>query len=208
MDNHPTADTLRHLLQEFYTEYNLGENGGIQDSKVTIEVTKSFHFYIPNFDDRRKAVLKHDIHHLITGYKSDFKGETEIAAWEIASGCTHYWVGWALDLSSFALGIFFTPRGIFRAFVRGLRSGNLYYDQVPDEQALNSTVPELQQLFHIPPKEEKLKANVKEILLFIFWLSVGGVYSFASIAILPLIVAYNVYLAINSKRINIKDSAA
>src|SRR6185437_16551250 len=115
MDDHSTGETLRHLLQNFYKEYNLGENGGIQDSKVTIEVSKNFHFYIPNFDDRRKAVLKHDIHHLITGYKSDFKGETEIAAWEVASSCTHYWVGWALDLNSFALGIFFTPRGIFRA---------------------------------------------------------------------------------------------
>ena len=78
--------TPRKLLPEFYKENNLGMEGGNNSASVRIEITKYFVLYFPNFSARKNAVLKHDIHHLITNYPSTFRGETEISAWEIASG--------------------------------------------------------------------------------------------------------------------------
>ena len=85
-------DKLRDLFPPFYKQYNLDDDGGLNDSKVKIEITKHFFLYIPNFSIRKKAILKHDIHHIITEYPSNIKGETEIGAWEIASGCKKYWI--------------------------------------------------------------------------------------------------------------------
>src|SRR5260221_1496557 len=78
MDNKTVAE----LLPGFYKEYNLGMEGGKTSSSVRIEMTKKLVLYFPNFTARKKAVLKHDIHHLVTDYPSTFKGETEISAWE------------------------------------------------------------------------------------------------------------------------------
>jgi hypothetical protein len=104
--------TPAELLPAFYREYNLGMDGGATSSSVRIEITKNFALYIPNFTARRKAVLKHDIHHLVTGYPSTFTGETEISAWEIGSGCKKYWAAWVLDMSGMMMGIPFNFWGV------------------------------------------------------------------------------------------------
>ena len=72
--------TPRELLDQFYTDNNFGDDGGQASSSVKIEITPKFAFYFPNFDARRKAVLKHDIHHLLTGYETSLSGESEISA--------------------------------------------------------------------------------------------------------------------------------
>ncbi|MFN5848184.1 MAG: hypothetical protein ACK43K_06810, partial [Chitinophagales bacterium] len=84
-------------LDKFYQDYNLGIEGGNHLSYVTHEIFNVFNVYIPNWDNRRKAVLKHNIHHLLTGYKSELLGEFEITAWEIASGCMNYFAAYLLN---------------------------------------------------------------------------------------------------------------
>ena len=143
-------DTLQHLLPSFYKQYKLDGDGGINDSKVKIEINKRFYFYIPNFPSRKKAVLKHDIHHIITGYPSHFIGETEISAWEVASGCKSYWIAWALNFHGMVAGFWFNLRGIYHAFVRGRRSKNLYSNLVTDREVLEMHVNDLQNLLTIP----------------------------------------------------------
>ena len=71
----PATSTIAEVLPVFYSKYGLGADGGLSADTVKIVFFKNFYVYIPNIDDRRKAVLKHDIHHIITGYKSDFPGE-------------------------------------------------------------------------------------------------------------------------------------
>ena len=34
----------------------------------------------------KKTLFLHDIHHLLSDYDTDFRGELEIAAWELSSG--------------------------------------------------------------------------------------------------------------------------
>ena len=97
--------TPREILNQFYIDNHLDLDGGNSLSYVKIELAPKFHFYLPNFDARRKAVIKHDIHHLLTDYKTTFKEESEISAWEIASGCKKYWAAFLIDTSGTMLGI-------------------------------------------------------------------------------------------------------
>ena len=193
-------DTLRNLLPRFYKMYNLDDDGGNSDPKVKIEITQKIFFYIPNFSSRRKTVLKHDIHHIITEYPSNLKGETEIGAWEIASGCKRYWVAWVLNLHGFIMGFWINLPGIYRAFVRGRRSENLYTNVVSDNQALEMKVRELRELLSIPSNQQKLQPGIVDFLSFIFWLIVAGIYAIASIVVLPLIIIYNIFVFANSPK--------
>src|SRR4030095_13679169 len=81
---------------------------------------------LPNLPARGRAVRLHDLHHFLTGYDTSWRGETEIAAWELASGCKQYWAAWWLNFGAFAIGLFIAPRPLWAAFVRGRRSRNLY----------------------------------------------------------------------------------
>src|SRR5262245_66055231 len=50
--------------------------------------------FFPNTGARRKAVPLHDLHHVATGYATDWRGEAEISAWELGAGCGRYWAAW------------------------------------------------------------------------------------------------------------------
>jgi len=76
---------------------------------------------------RDRAVRLHNLHHIVTGYQTDIKGEAEIGAWEVGSGCGNFWHAWALNMGAFGLGLFIAPVRTLRAFVRGLRTDNLYH---------------------------------------------------------------------------------
>src|ERR1043165_851404 len=118
--------TPRQVLSKFYTDNHLDQDGGNSKSFVKIEAAPKFHFYIPNSDPRRKAVPIHDVHHIISGYKTTFKGECEISAWEIGSGCKKYWFALLIDTSGVMLGIPLYFKSVLRAYARGRRTKNLY----------------------------------------------------------------------------------
>lgn len=82
--------------------------------------------YLPNAPGRVRAVKLHDLHHVATEYQTTWTGEAEIAAWEIASGCGRFFWAWFLNLSALAIGVAIAPCAVFRAFVRGRHTGNLY----------------------------------------------------------------------------------
>ncbi|MES1181167.1 MAG: hypothetical protein ABUL44_00075, partial [Flavobacterium sp.] len=130
-----TDETPREALSRFYAANRLGKDGGIAHASVRIELSRKVHMYYPNFNARRKAVLKHDIHHLLTGYSTKLKGECEICAWEIGSGCKKYWGAFVLDTSGLVLGIPFYFRRTLRAFARGRKTKNLYTDFISNDEA-------------------------------------------------------------------------
>lgn len=81
---------------------------------------------IPNTASRKRAVPLHDLHHCLTGYRTDWAGEFEISAWEIASHCRGYGFAWYINLQGMLAGLFYSPRRTWRAWVRGRSSRNLY----------------------------------------------------------------------------------
>ena len=83
-------------------------------------------FQIPNTEKRKRAVRYHDLHHTLTGYRTNFRGECEIGAWEVATGCADHWAAWFLNLSTIGTGLLFAAGDVWRAFLRGRSSRNLY----------------------------------------------------------------------------------
>ncbi len=188
--------TPREILNKFYTENHLELDGGNSLSYVQIELAPKFSFYFPNFDGRRKAVMKHDIHHLLTGYKTTMKEEAEISAWEIASGCRRYPAAFFINTSGMMIGIPINFWNTLKAFARGRRTKNLYADEVTTEQALDMKVEELKKKFLLDKFGKETKPNLADFLLFSAFSIYGLVYSILSIALLPFIILYSIYIAI------------
>ena len=75
----------------------------------------------------REALCKHDVHHILTGYATDIKGEAELAAWELGSGGCHFNIVFWLDrMSFFAIGLVAHPIATVRAFLHGKTCTNLF----------------------------------------------------------------------------------
>ena len=85
--------------------------------------------WLPNSPGRTRALPYHDLHHVLTAYPTSWRGEVEIAAWELASGCRDYLTVWVINLGALAIGLVLAPTSAFRAFVRGRHSDNLYGDR-------------------------------------------------------------------------------
>jgi hypothetical protein len=84
--------------------------------------------WFPNTKARVRAARLHDLHHIATTYPTTWRGEAEIGAWEIASGCGRYFAAWYLNVMAFAIGVLLWPREVHRAFVRGRSSESLYHE--------------------------------------------------------------------------------
>jgi hypothetical protein len=116
--------TLREARALYFAANGLGD-GGYTDRWVRFQVGP-IPLYFPNTSQRVAAVRFHDLHHVLTGYDTTWKGEAEIAGWEIASGCAHHLAAWVLNLGALAVGLFIAPGASFRAYVRGRQTRNLY----------------------------------------------------------------------------------
>jgi hypothetical protein len=121
----PGHEDLRTARARYFRENGFPPGGGYEAKWVRLKVGP-LPLGFPNTDARRRAVRFHDLHHVVTGYATDWTGEAEIGAWEVASGCADHYAAWLLNLSAMAIGLLVGPRRTFRAFVRGRRTGNLY----------------------------------------------------------------------------------
>lgn len=124
-DNWDASLTLQEARAEYFRFNGFGNDGGYNDTWVDFKLGP-IPFPIPNTPARVKAVRYHDLHHVMTGYQTNFIGELEISAWEIGSDCADMYAAWILNLSGFGAGMILAPRRTFSAFVRGRRSKNLY----------------------------------------------------------------------------------
>jgi hypothetical protein len=81
---------------------------------------------LPNFMWRRRAIDRHDIHHVLTGYPCTLSGEIELAAWEFGAGHFPDVRATLFCLPLVAAGTIAAPRKTFAAFMRGRIGRSLY----------------------------------------------------------------------------------
>jgi hypothetical protein len=124
-DGYDPASTLRQARARYFQENHFGEDGGYSARWVKLKLGP-IPYAIPNTAGRVRAVRYHDLHHIMTGYRTDWIGEFEISAWEVGSGCRDLAAAWFLNLGGMLSGMFLSPRRVFRAFVRGRNTHNLY----------------------------------------------------------------------------------
>ncbi|MDT7690122.1 MAG: hypothetical protein QOE46_2881 [Acidobacteriota bacterium] len=139
--------TLGEARSRLFALGNLGVNGGYDEAWVKLKLGR-IPLAFPNTEGRRRAVRFHDLHHVLTEYPTTWRGEFEIGAWEVATGVGPYWEGWLLDLLGFGCGLIVFPRSVYRAFLRGRRSANLYGD-VWNESILSRRVGEVRRRLHL-----------------------------------------------------------
>ncbi|WPB77981.1 hypothetical protein KYC5002_02290 [Archangium violaceum] len=153
--------TLRQARERYFEENGFGQGGNYDERWVRVDVGP-VPFWFPNSAERVRALRFHDLHHVLTGYRTDFPGECEISAWEVASGCTDHWVAWLLNLSGMGAGLFYMPRRIARAFQRGLHTRNLYRSEYGDT-LLGRTVEEMRSALGMdvpvpaPTREDRMR---------------------------------------------------
>ena len=177
MSCYPDAMSLRDARTLFFERGNLGADGGYSRRWVRVE-SKPIAFYFPNCRSRVAAARLHDLHHIAAEYDTDWAGEAEIAGWEIASGCTHYYVAWILNLGAFAVGLLVAPKSLFRAFVRGRRARtNLYHSGLSELQLDDVTVGMLRACLAVGAPN--VKARVRDVAMFALWSAVAAVWLLA-----------------------------
>lgn len=130
--------------RRYFDAWGFGD-GGYDDRWVVLSKLGSVPLLVfPNTKARVRSVRLHDLHHVLTGYRADWTGEAEIAAWELAAGCADHGAAWALNLLALAYGVVIAPRRVLAAWARGRRSSSLYREvREWDEALLSRTIGEM-----------------------------------------------------------------
>jgi hypothetical protein len=179
--------TLREA-RALYFEINNFPGGGYDERWVKMKAGP-IPIWFPNIKARQLAVRFHDLHHVLTEYETTWKGETEIGAWEVATGIGPFWVGWVLDLLAFAVGLVINPRGVYRAFMRGRHSENLYHDMTFNDELLARRVGAMRRALRLDGGEGSVTR--RDVAAFVAWsfASVAAYFAAGGVLLAPFIVA-------------------
>jgi hypothetical protein len=161
--------TLREARAKYFALNEFGADGGYDDAWVRVEYGW-MRFYFPNTRARASVVRYHDLHHILTGYGTTMPGETEISAWEIATGCTANYAAWILNLLGFGFGLLINRHGVYRSFLRGRYSSNLYVYPF-DDALLSSKVGEMRCLLGLD--KQSIRADAADRRAFALWAGIS-----------------------------------
>jgi hypothetical protein len=138
-------------LTRHYAEHRLPPDGGASQAWFIVHAGP-LRIPLPNPPARRRAVLYHDLNHVLTGYDTRFSGgEMSIAAFEVAAGCGRAWIAWYINLVLMALAIVVRPRLVWAGFVRGRQSGSVYRRPESRSTLLAMTVADARRLVSVAP---------------------------------------------------------
>ena len=137
-----TEDTLRaYFVERGFVKVGTPRNELYRDNWVKVPM---WGYYVPVFPiyGFKKSLMLHDVHHVLSGYDTDWRGELEIAAWELSSGgCGWYLLYWIDRVVFMSLGLLLCPSRTSRAFQRGRGHCNSF-NRNPDD-VLDSDYDEL-----------------------------------------------------------------
>jgi hypothetical protein len=118
--------TLDAELQAFYRRAGFGDVVGARPCTVKV-YTGCLLVPLPNIEARHTYLKYHDLHHLVTGYSVGRIGEGEVSAWELGTGsmAVSPTLG-TMNLIALSTGLVLQRKRMWKAFVRGCASRNLY----------------------------------------------------------------------------------
>lgn len=148
MEVYNEALPLKTALAQFFERF--GFSADAYTAKWFAIYVGKFPIYVPNIPSRVWVARYHDLHHVLTGYPANWRGEAEIGAWELATGCRTLWVAWFLNGGAVVVGLFLWPRAVLRAFRRGRRTRTNLYHDFDYEPLLEMTVGELRDRVGLP----------------------------------------------------------
>jgi len=130
--------TLRQARAEYFEFNGFPSDGGYGDKWIPLKLGWVI-IYIYNSKLRKAAIPLHDIHHVVTGYKTDLIGEAEIAIWELAAGTYSKHFATFINILAFLYGAILSPKRVFQAYVLG-RNSSTFYSQDFSDSLLDTTV--------------------------------------------------------------------
>jgi hypothetical protein len=110
-----------------------------------------------NPPSRQRVVPLHDLHHVITGYGTDFVGEAEIGMWELRAGCTTG-ILYFLNGTAALFGLVIAPLRTLRAWRRARGCRSLYTLDLPYDALLALTIGELRARTGVPAEGQADRA--------------------------------------------------
>lgn len=117
---------LQQELSTFYAKHGFGQDVGARALTVPV-YTGCLLVPLPNIETRHRYLKYHDLHHLVTRYSVGRIGEGEVSAWELGTGSLLDSPTLAfMNLIALSTGLVLEPGRMWRAFVRGTKSKNLY----------------------------------------------------------------------------------
>lgn len=178
--------TVRQARERFFDQLRYADGGGYEAKLFRIQLG-AVSVPLPNLRSRVEALRFHDLHHVATGYQTDLIGEAEVGAWELASGCRGYWAAWLLNFMAFVGGLALAPRRVFRAFVRGRRSRNLYRDAW-DDALLDQSLGELRLRLRLELASTVLTPSRGDRAVFAAWVAAAVLAAAAPLTVLVLLL--------------------
>lgn len=178
--------TLLDARTAHFARAGIAPDGGYSQQWVRLDLGP-IPLAIPNTESRKDAVRFHDLHHVLTGYDTNWVGEFEISAWEVASGCADKSFAWMINLQGMAAGTVVWPRRTFRAFVRGLRSRNLYRE--PWSDALLAELLEATRA-RLGLHHDGCHATLGETARFVWWAALAWLSVLVPLALVVLAVVW------------------
>ncbi len=175
-------ETVSLARARFFHDAGFSADGGYDDPWAEADFGL-LRYRVPNGPRRADALRLHDLHHVATGYATDWRGESEISAWELASGgakSTAY--AWLIALWGLFVGVVLHPGPTLRAYARGRGSRNLYGQRF-DPRWLTLSVDQLQSELRVQPERPPTFADVAR---FAPWGAASMVLGLASL--LPALV--------------------
>ncbi len=172
--------TLRDARARYFIDNDFGEQGNYDARWVKLSLGP-IPFAFPNSTARVKAVRYHDLHHVLTGYPTTLRGEAEIGAWELASGCGSMVAALILNLMALAIGLVIDRQAMFAAFVRGRYSNNLYGGRL-DDALLGQSLGE--QRARLGLDRGGVQASAADRVAFVGWSLAGAMTLLAALGLL------------------------
>lgn len=170
--------SMREARRLYFDANGFGDGG--YDAKWVKLMAGPVPIFFPNTVQRVRSVRLHDLHHVVTDYTTNWTGEAEIGAWEIASNCRDHYAAWVLNLFAFGIGLFISPPAMWRAFFRGRCSDNLYeYDF--RESMLDENVGDLRKRLGL--MKTPTDAGPADVFAFLGWSSASLATLAAAVAI-------------------------
>lgn len=153
------SETIQVALKKYYQLNSIPLDGGLSDKWARYKFGPLTIVGFPNFDHRRDAIVRHDLHHIILNLDTTLRGEGLIAAWELGSGCGPYWISWCMEPQALWWGILLEPKKTWELFLKGQNDNNFFHQNVP-EGLLEKSVGEIRRLIqaehHVPNNTKNL----------------------------------------------------
>jgi len=166
----PDSEKVADGLQRYFDHYHF-DNGGYDDKTFTVKFWGPLKVTFPNTKGRVEAVKLHDIHHMLTQYEANLRGESEIGAWEIGAGCGKYTAAWLLNAGSVFYGFLIWPGKVYKGFMWGRRCESLCHHTIYKEysaELLSNTIGKLREQVRI--NDTRNSNYLKDNLLFVLML--------------------------------------